>query len=177
MESEVSGTYPRVFKPLFDRAAAVALIILMPLLVVVAVLLAVSIRGNPFFVQPRGGYQNCVFRIIKYRTMTYDRHADGTLKSDMERLTRVGRVVRNLSVDELPQLLNVLKGDMSLGHSSFGALHLACEPKTRQSWSRCDGWCAYRREEDSTGLRTECSVDSVRYRKPQRQWARAHRRL
>tara|TARA_Y100001934_G_scaffold227302_1_gene273024 strand:+ start:708 stop:1313 length:606 start_codon:yes stop_codon:yes gene_type:complete len=107
--------YARVGKSVVDRLLAlIAVVVLTPLLLLVAVVLTASLRGNPIFVQARGGFRGTVFRIVKFRTMTNEVDANGVLKSDAERLTRVGRFTRRLSLDELPQLVNVLKGDMSL---------------------------------------------------------------
>ena len=86
-----------------------------PLLIVVTLWLHVANKGaGAFFLQDRPGKDGRIFRIIKYKTMTDERDADGQLLPDEQRLTRVGRFVRSTSIDELPQLLNVLKGDMAL---------------------------------------------------------------
>ena len=107
--------YPRFIKPLADRLVAlVALLVLSPVWAVVALLLWVSLRGTPFFVQTRPGKNGKLFRLVKFRTMTNDRDASGKLLPDAERLTRMGRFVRRTSLDELPQLWNVVVGDMSL---------------------------------------------------------------
>ena len=95
--------------------ALVALVCLSPLLLVVTVWLHLANKGaGAFFLQERPGLHGKVFRIIKFKTMTDERDADGNLLPDAERLTRVGRLVRSTSIDELPQLVNVLKGDMAL---------------------------------------------------------------
>ena len=95
--------------------ALVALVCLSPLLLVVTVWLHLANKGaGAFFLQERPGQHGKVFRIIKFKTMTDERDADGNLLPDADRLTRVGRLVRSTSIDELPQLVNVLKGDMSL---------------------------------------------------------------
>ena len=92
-----------------------ALICLSPVLIVVTIWLHFANKGSgAFFLQERPGLHGKVFKIIKYKTMTDERGADGELLPDAERLTRVGRFVRSTSIDELPQLINVLKGDMSL---------------------------------------------------------------
>lgn len=107
--------YRSVFKRLFDFLAALLFIILtLPLIIIVASLLFVGNRGKVWFVQPRPGRNGEVFKLIKFRTMTDDRDAFGNLLPDGERLTVVGRFIRKTSLDELPQLINVLKGDMSL---------------------------------------------------------------
>lgn len=107
--------YQTTLKPLLDFfAAIIALILLSPLLVIVGVMLSLSNRGNPFFVQKRPGKDGRIFKIIKFRTMTDQRDRHGNLLPDDQRLTFMGKVVRKSSLDELPQLINVLKGDMSL---------------------------------------------------------------
>ena len=108
--------YRHFFKRFFDFwIALVALICLSPVLMVVTIWLHFANKGaGAFFLQERPGLHGKVFKIIKYKTMTDERGADGELLPDAERLTRVGRFVRSTSIDELPQLINVLKGDMSL---------------------------------------------------------------
>lgn len=108
--------YKRFFKRIIDFSVAlVALIALSPLLLIVTVWLHFANKGaGAFFLQERPGLHSKVFKIIKYKTMTDERGPDGELLPDGERLTRVGRFVRSTSIDELPQLINVLKGDMSL---------------------------------------------------------------
>lgn len=92
-----------------------ALIVLLPLLIVVWVCLTIVNRGaGAIFLQERPGRDAKVFRIIKFKTMSDERDSCGVLLPDSTRLTRVGRFVRSTSIDELPQLINVLKGDMSL---------------------------------------------------------------
>ncbi len=92
-----------------------AIIILSPLLLVVTVWLHFANKGaGAFFVQERPGKDGKIFKIIKFKTMTDERDADGKLLPDKQRLTRVGSIVRSTSIDELPQLFNVLKGDMAL---------------------------------------------------------------
>lgn len=95
--------------------ALVAIICLSPLLLVVTVWLHFANKGaGAFFLQERPGKDGKIFKIIKYKTMTDERDANGKLLPDAQRLTRVGRFVRSTSIDELPQLFNVLKGDMAL---------------------------------------------------------------
>ena len=95
--------------------ALVAIICLSPLLLVVTIWLHFANKGaGAFFFQERPGKNSKIFKIIKYKTMTDERDADGKLLPDAQRLTRVGRFVRSTSIDELPQLFNVLKGDMAL---------------------------------------------------------------
>ena len=95
--------------------ALIVLACISPLLIVVTLWLHVANKGaGAFFLQERPGKDGRIFRIIKYKTMTDERDADGHLLPDGQRLTKVGRFVRSTSIDELPQLLNVLKGDMAL---------------------------------------------------------------
>jgi len=89
-------------------------LVLLPLFVLAAVLLAVSLGSWPFFVQPRPGKEGKIFKLVKFHTMTNARNASGNLPSDAQRTTRVDRLVPKTSLDELPQMFNVIKGDMSL---------------------------------------------------------------
>lgn len=94
--------------------ALTALICLSPLLVVVTIWLHFANKGaGAFFVQERPGYKGKIFKIIKFKTMTDERNANGELLPDGDRLTKVGRFVRSTSIDELPQLINILKGEMA----------------------------------------------------------------
>ncbi len=86
----------------------------MPLLLFTAVTLAFANRSNPFFFQSRPGKNQKIFNIVKFKTMNEKKGADGKLLPDAERLTKIGNLVRKTSIDELPQLVNVLLGDMSL---------------------------------------------------------------
>ena len=108
--------YRRFFKRLFDIIISfTALVCLSPILVVVTIWLHFANKGaGAFFLQERPGKNAKVFKIIKYKTMTDERDENGQLLPDAARLTKVGRFVRSTSIDELPQLINVLKGDMSL---------------------------------------------------------------
>lgn len=102
----------RVFDFLF---ASVALLILLPVLLLITVGLHVANKGaGAFFFQERPGRYGKLFKVIKFKTMTDERDEQGQLLPDAERLTRIGKIVRSLSIDELPQLVNVLKGDMAL---------------------------------------------------------------
>ncbi len=93
----------------------VAIVCLSPLLLVVTIWLHFANKGaGAFFLQDRPGKDGKIFKIVKYKTMTDERDADGKLLPDSKRLTRVGRFVRSTSIDELPQLFNVLKGDMAI---------------------------------------------------------------
>lgn len=107
--------YRCFFKRLLDfMVAFVALICLSPIIIGVAIWLHFANKGaGVFFVQERPGKNEKIFKVIKFKTMTDERDANGNLLSDAERLTPIGKVVRSLSLDELPQLINVIKGDMS----------------------------------------------------------------
>jgi lipopolysaccharide/colanic/teichoic acid biosynthesis glycosyltransferase len=107
--------YRDVIKPLADKIISlVVLVILSPLILLTTVLLFIANDGKPFFVQPRPGYKGRIFRILKFKTMNDKKDEHGNLLPDNERLTTIGRIVRKASLDELLQLINVLKGDMSL---------------------------------------------------------------
>jgi len=107
--------YKNYFKRLFDfTAALVGLLLLSPLFILVTIGLFFANQGKPFFFQIRPGKDEKLFRIVKFKTMHDKTDAEGNLLSDAERLTRIGGFVRKTSLDELPQLLNVLKGDMSI---------------------------------------------------------------
>lgn len=107
--------YKNYLKRLFDFLAAFfGLLVLSPLFIVVMIGLYVANQGKPFFFQTRPGKDEKLFRIVKFKTMNDKKDSEGNLLSDAERLTRIGRFVRKSSLDEIPQLLNVLKGDMSL---------------------------------------------------------------
>ncbi len=107
--------YSRFIKPAVDALAAfTGLLLLSPLLIIVTVGLSFANRGKPFFFQTRPGKGGRLFHIIKFKTMTDDKDAAGNLLPDEQRLTALGSFVRKTSLDEIPQLFNVLKGDMSL---------------------------------------------------------------
>lgn len=107
--------YRRLFKPLIDFAIAlIGCLVLIPIMILLAIVLAVSFKGNPFFLQSRPGKNEKLFKIIKFRTMKDKRNESGNLLPDEQRLTPTGKFVRRTSLDEIPQLINVLKGDMSL---------------------------------------------------------------
>jgi len=108
--------YKHFFKRFIDFwIALIALLCLSPILFVVTIWLHFANRGaGAFFFQERPGKDGKIFRVVKFKTMTDERGADGELLPDEDRLTRVGSFVRSTSIDELPQLWNVLKGDMAL---------------------------------------------------------------
>ena len=108
--------YKHFFKRIFDfTITAIALVCLSPLLIAVAIWLHFADKGaGAFFYQERPGKDEKIFKVIKFKTMTDERDSKGNLLPDAQRLTKVGRFIRSTSIDELPQLINVLKGDMAL---------------------------------------------------------------
>ena len=108
--------YKHFFKRVIDFTAALcALLVIWPILLVITVWLHFANKGaGVFFLQERPGKDGRIFRVIKFKTMTDERDTNGNLLPDEARLTKVGKFVRSTSIDELPQLVNVLKGDMSL---------------------------------------------------------------
>ncbi len=107
--------YKRFFKRLLDfLLALIGLIIISPLFLMLWVWLSIANKGaGAFFIQERPGKDEKIFKLYKFKSMTDERDADGNLLPDAERLTKVGKFIRKTSLDELPQLWNVLKGDMS----------------------------------------------------------------
>ena len=107
--------YVKCFKRVLDFVLSLmALIVLSPILLVLTVLGAIKMKGNPFFTQPRPGKDEKIFKLIKFRSMTCEKDKDGNLLPDEQRLTRYGQILRRTSLDELPELINILKGDMSI---------------------------------------------------------------
>lgn len=107
--------YKTIIKPLLDYTVALfAIILLSPVIIVITILLYFANNGKPFFFQIRPGKNEKLFSIIKYKTMNDKKDADGKLLPDTYRLTSIGKFVRKTSIDEIPQLFNILKGDMSL---------------------------------------------------------------
>lgn len=112
--------YAKFLKRLMDFVlSAAALIVLSPLLLALTVAGAIVMKGNPFFVQPRPGKKGKdgkekIFYLIKFRTMSNARGADGELLPDEQRLGKYGKLIRSTSADELPSLLNIIKGDLSI---------------------------------------------------------------
>lgn len=108
--------YKNFFKRFFDFwISLIALICISPILLVVTIWLHFANKGaGAFFFQERPGYKGKIFKVIKFKTMTDEKDANGNLLPDVDRLTKVGSFVRSTSLDELPQLINVLKGDMAL---------------------------------------------------------------
>ena len=108
--------YKHCFKRVIDFIIALCVLaVIWPILAVIALWLHFANKGaGAFFTQARPGKNGKIFRVIKFKTMTDERDKDGNLLPDAQRLTKVGRLVRSTSIDELPQLINVLKGDMAL---------------------------------------------------------------
>ena len=108
--------YKHFFKRLIDFILVLCvLLVIWPILLIITVWLHFANKGaGAFFTQDRPGKNGKIFKVIKYKTMTDERDAEGNLLPDADRLTKVGRFVRSTSIDELPQLINVLKGDMAL---------------------------------------------------------------
>ncbi|WP_196889214.1 sugar transferase [Aureivirga sp. CE67] len=107
--------YTKLFKNLIDYSVAlISLIILFPIFITITILLAIVNNGKPFFYQSRPGKGERIFRIIKFKTMNDKKDQFGNLLPNHERITKVGSFIRKSSLDEIPQLINILKGDMSL---------------------------------------------------------------
>jgi len=101
-------------RPLDFFCALAAIICLSPILVVLTILGAIKMKGTPFFTQPRPGLNEKIFKLIKFRTMTNEKDANGNLLPDDVRLNAYGKFLRSTSLDELPELFNILKGDMAV---------------------------------------------------------------
>lgn len=107
--------YRKFFKRFFDFVLSLmALVGLSPILLVLTVMGAIKMKGNPFFTQQRPGKNEKIFKLIKFRTMTCETDDNGNLLPDEQRLTGYGKFLRSTSLDELPELINILKGDMSI---------------------------------------------------------------
>ncbi len=107
--------YRTFFKRFLDfTLTALGLLVISPLLLLIALLLLFANKGKPLFYQQRPGKNARIFRVVKFKTMSDKRDKSGNLLPDAERLTPIGKFIRKTSLDELPQLINVLRGDMSL---------------------------------------------------------------
>ena len=107
--------YAKGLKRVMDFTLSLcALVVLSPVLLVLTVLGAVKMKGNPFFTQQRPGRDEKIFKLIKFRSMTCETDENGNPLPDEQRLTKYGRILRSTSLDELPELVNILKGDMSI---------------------------------------------------------------
>lgn len=114
MKIKKRGIYGKYVKRLFDVVfACVFLFLLSPVFLITAMAVRICLGSPVIFRQARGGFEGKEFMILKFRTMTDKRNDDGNLLSDAERLTKFGKFLRRTSIDELPQLVNILKGDMS----------------------------------------------------------------
>lgn len=108
-------SYKDFIKPIIDVVvAAIAFLVLLPLFILVTLLLCIANQGKPFFFQLRPGKHERIFKLVKFKTMNDKKDGQGNLLPDAVRLTRLGQFIRKTSLDEIPQLLNVIKGDMSL---------------------------------------------------------------
>ena len=107
--------YKKYFKRILDFSISfLGLLVLSPLFIIIIIFLFIANNGSPFFFQNRPGKDGVVFKIVKFKTMNDKKDQNGNLCSDEMRLTKIGSFIRKISLDELPQLVNVLKGDMSL---------------------------------------------------------------
>ncbi len=107
--------YARCFKRVIDfLLSLIAIVLLSPVLVVLTIIGAIKMKGNPFFTQERPGYHEKIFKLVKFRTMTNEKDKNGKLLPDEKRLIPYGKFLRSTSLDELPELINILKGDMSI---------------------------------------------------------------
>ena len=107
--------YARCFKRMIDYLLSlIAIVLLSPVLLILTIVGAVKMKGNPFFTQERPGWHETIFRLIKFRTMTNEKDADGEFLPDEKRLIPYGKFLRSTSLDELPELINILKGDMAI---------------------------------------------------------------
>lgn len=115
-----AALYRQFFKRFYDFVLSlIAIVVLSPLLLILTIVGAIAMRGNPFFTQLRPGKKDKngnekIFRLIKFRTMSNKKDADGNLLPDAQRLNKYGKFLRSTSLDELGELINILKGDMSI---------------------------------------------------------------
>lgn len=107
--------YAKFFKRVIDIIlSGIAMIVLSPILLILIILGTIKMKGNPFFTQERPGRNEKIFKLVKFRSMTCEKDKDGKLLPDDLRLTRYGRILRSTSLDELPELINIFVGDMSI---------------------------------------------------------------
>ena len=110
-----NGIYAKYIKRAMDFFLSFcAIVVLSPILIILTIVGAIAMKGNPFFTQLRPGKNEKIFKLIKFRTMTCEKDKDGNLLPDDKRLTKYGKFLRSTSLDELPELVNILKGDMSI---------------------------------------------------------------
>ncbi len=107
--------YARFWKRAIDFILSLgALVVLSPVIIILAVIGAIKMKGNPFFTQARPGKDEKIFKLIKFRSMTCEKDKNGNLLPDEKRLTKYGKFIRSTSLDELPELINIIKGDMAI---------------------------------------------------------------
>jgi len=107
--------YAKFWKRVIDfTLSLIALIVLSPLLLILIIIGAIAMGGNPFFTQERPGWHEKIFKLIKFRTMSNKKDSEGNLLPDKVRLNKYGKFLRSTSLDELPELLNIIKGDMAI---------------------------------------------------------------
>lgn len=110
-----NGIYAKYIKRAMDFFLSFcAIVVLSPIMIILTVAGAIAMKGNPFFTQLRPGKNERIFRLIKFRTMSCQTDKDGNLLPDDKRLTKYGKFLRSTSLDELPELINILKGDMAI---------------------------------------------------------------
>lgn len=108
-----------MYNPFFKRIidvilASINLVLLTPLFVIITIVLFIANEGEPFFIQKRPGKNGEIFHMIKFKTMTNEKDSSGNLLPDSKRMTKLGNIARRISLDEIPQLINVIRGEMSL---------------------------------------------------------------
>lgn len=107
--------YAKVIKRVLDFIISLCgIIVLSPLFLILIIVGAIKMKGNPFFTQDRPGYREKIFKLVKFRTMTNDKDVNGNLLPDEKRLIPYGKFLRSTSLDEIPELFNILKGDMAI---------------------------------------------------------------
>ncbi len=113
--ASINGVYNKYIKRILDiLCSGAALIVLSPVILLFSVLGAICMKGNPFFIQRRPGKDEKVFKLIKFRTMSKAKDVHDNMLPDSQRVNEYGKFLRSTSIDELPELLNILKGDMSI---------------------------------------------------------------
>lgn len=171
--------YQIIVKPFLDGAGALlGMIILSPVFLIILVVLCATNKGKVFFLQERPGRGGRIFKIIKFKTMTDEKDENGMLLPDDKRFTRIGQFLRSTSLDELPQLVNVLKGDMSLVGPrpllmEYLPLYSARQARRHEvlpgitGWAQCNGRNAISWKEklemdvwyvDHVSFRTDCRI-------------------
>ena len=109
------GIYAKYIKRAMDGFLSFcAIVVLSPIMIILTVVGAIAMKGNPFFTQLRPGKNERIFKLIKFRTMTCEKDKDGNLLPDDKRLTKYGKFLRSTSLDELPELINILKGERGI---------------------------------------------------------------